>query len=245
MRSGMQLYCVNKLLEKDFEAGMRLAARAGFDGLEVYHLYEGIKAIEYRKAINAAGAVCCGTHNNLTRLRTSLDEVMEYNYALGSDTVISHWLNPDERDSLDKMLAFCEYLNEMGVILRRNGFKLLYHNHDFEFGGSFNGKTLMEIILENTDPLLVGIQLHVAQLPPFGIDPVEYIYKLGQRLKNLHVDLVDFSGKPAVELCEKAMAAGKELGVEWAVYEHVYPIDATGETLMEDARIIKRMACAL
>jgi len=245
MKTGAQIYCVSKIIEKDFEAGMQLMARAGFDGMEVYHLYDGIKAIDYRKAINAAGAVCCGSHNSLTRLRNDLDEVMEYNYALGSDTVISHWLNPDERDTEDKMFAFTDYLNEMGVILRKNGFKLLYHNHDFEYGESFNGKTLMEIILERTDPLLVGVELHVAQLPRFGIDPVEYVYKLGQRLKYLHVDFVDFNGKCELEMCEKVMAAGIELGVEWAVFEHVYPADVGEETLMEDARRLKRMACAV
>lgn len=244
MRIGMQLYCVKNILEKDFAAGMRLAARAGYDGLEVYHLYDGVRAIEYRKAINAAGAVCCGSHNHLSRLK-DLDEVMEYNYALGNDTIISHWLFPGERDSIDKMRAYTEYLNEMGVVLRRNGFKLLYHNHDFEFRETLGGKRLMDIILDDTDPLLVGVEFHAAQVAQFGIDPVEYARALGQRLKYLHVSFQDFQGNPAVETCEKIMAVGKEAGVEWAVFEQVYPADITEEALMEDARRFRRMACAI
>ena len=245
MKVGMQLYSVKNILEKDFDAGMQLAARAGYDGLEVYHHYDGIRAIDYRKAINAAGAVCCGSHNNLTRLKNNLDEVMEYNYALGNDTIISHWLDLDERNSLDKMRVFTDYLNEMGVILRKNGFKLLYHNHDFEYGESVDGRRIMDFILEETDPLLVGIQFHAFQVEQFGIDAVEYARSLGQRLKNLHVSFHDMKGNLRLETCEQLIKVGIEAGVEWTVFEHVYPADITVECVIDDARRLKRMACAI
>lgn len=247
MKTGIQLYCVKDVLEKDFEAGMHLAAGAGYDGIETYQLYDGVKADDYRREMDAAGVVCCGTHNQLSRLKNDLCEVMEYNRILGNDTIICHWLFPEERNNLDKVKAVARDLNEIGEILRKNGFRLLYHNHDFEFRGTYvgtnsQGKTIMDILLRDTDPLLMGIEFHASHVAEIGVDPAEYALALGERLKYLHVSLYDRKGNPAPEECERIMKAGIQAGVEWAVFEHVYPADVTVETLRDDMRRFRLMA---
>ena len=69
--------------------GVKLACAAGIDGLELYSYYD-VPALTYRKLMNEAGVVCCGTHNHWAPLRDDLDHVMEYNYVLGNRTIICH-----------------------------------------------------------------------------------------------------------------------------------------------------------
>lgn len=222
MKVGMQFYSFSPLVEAGkFDEAMRMACRSAVDGLELYSHYD-VPALTYRKLLNEAGIACIGTHNHWTPLRDDLDSVMEYNYVLGNETILCHYLLEEERGSRDNYLRVAESLNGIGAVLRRNGFRLLYHNHDFEFAEVFDGKCGMDLLLENTDPCLVGLELHIGQLPHFDIDIPGYIKKLGGRIKLLHVHA--FSGEEAFDSAP-AVAVGKELGIPYAILENVYPAD--------------------
>jgi len=221
MKVGVQFYSFKPEIDAGgFDKALDLAARCGVEGVELFSLYD-IPAITYRKALNEAGVVCYGTHNHLQPLVKDLDHVMEYNYALGNPMVICHFLLPDERGTRDKWLQVAEALNKAAAILKRNGFEFSYHNHDFEFGEVFDGECGLDILLNNTDPYLVGVELHIGQLEKFGIDQAEYVKKLGRRLKVLHVHTFGMGGAPYDSA--SAIRAAKELDVGWAVVENVFP----------------------
>lgn len=238
MKVGMQIYSLSPIVNQGrYEDAVRLACASGIDGLELYSYYD-VPALSYRRIMNDAGVVCCGTHNHWTPLRDDLDHVMEYNYILGNETIICHYLLEEERGSRDNYLRVAESLNQIGAKLQRNGFRLLYHNHDFEFREEFDGKRGMDLLLENTDPFLVGMELHIGQLPQFGIDIPDYIAGLGRRLKVLHVHAFNgdqpFDSRPGVE-------AGRKLDVSWAVLENVYPEDCGAERLQKDVEALRSM----
>jgi len=220
MKVGIQFYSFKPEIDSGgFDKALDLAARCGVEGVELFSLYD-IPAIKYRKALNDAGVVCHGTHNHLKPLLEDLDHVMEYNYALGNQLILCHYLLPDERGTKDKWLFVAESLNKIAATVKHNGFDFAYHNHDFEFNEVFDGERGMDILLNNTDPHLVGIELHIGQLPKFGIEQAGYIKKLGRRLKVLHVHTflregVKFDSKEAID-------AAKEFDVGWAVVENVF-----------------------
>lgn len=62
-----------------------------------------------------------------------------------------------------------------------------YHNHNFEFTETLNGKKVYDIILDNTDPLLVVQQLDMGNLYGTGADAYEIIQKHPGRFVSLHV----------------------------------------------------------
>jgi sugar phosphate isomerase/epimerase len=62
-----------------------------------------------------------------------------------------------------------------------------YHNHNFEFKETLNGKQLYDIILDNTDPKLVVQQLDMGNLFGTGVDAREIIKKHPGRFVSLHV----------------------------------------------------------
>jgi sugar phosphate isomerase/epimerase len=220
VKTGIQFYSFKPEIDAGgFDKALGMAARCGVDGVELFNLYD-IPAIRYRKALNDAGVVCYGTHNLLKPLVEDLDHVMEYNYALGNPMVVCCFLLTDERGTKDKWLYSAEQMNEAAAILKHNGFDFAYHNHDFEYSEVYDGECGMDILLNNTDPHLVGVQLHIGQLPKFGIDQVDYIKKLGRRLKVLHVHTFQQEGVPFDSV--PAINAAKGLDVGWAVVENVF-----------------------
>jgi sugar phosphate isomerase/epimerase len=220
MKVGIQLYSFNPEINAGgLDKALRIAARCGVDGVELFNLYE-VPAMKYRKALNDAGVVCYGTHNLLKPLLENIDGVMEYNYVLGNPMIVCCFLTQDERGTKDKWLQAADSLNNVAAVLKRNGFDFAYHNHDFEYAEVFDGECGMDILINNTDPNLVGIQLHIGQLPRFGIDQAEYIKKLGRRLKILHVHTFAREGEPFDS--SAAIDAAREFDVEWAVVENVF-----------------------
>jgi hypothetical protein len=53
--------------------------------------------------------------------------------------------------------------------------KFGYHNHDFEFKYSLNGKKIYDIILEKTDPALVVQQIDIGNMYGSGGRALEII----------------------------------------------------------------------
>jgi len=239
MKTGMQFYSFSQLInDGKFEEALNLAAHSGVDGLELYSRYE-IPAITYRKALNDTGIVWYGSHNYLVPLVEDLDNVMAYNYTAGNPTIICHYLKAEERGTKDNWLRAAEKLNKVAATLKHNGFQFLYHNHDFEFREVFDGECGLDLILNNTDPQLVGLELHIGQLEQFGLDVVEYMKKVGRRIKILHVHQFTktaptFDSKPAITY-------GREIDIPWVVLENVYPLPLDYERVKRDVATIRAM----
>jgi sugar phosphate isomerase/epimerase len=180
----------------------------------------------------------------LSPLLNNLDHVMEYNYTVGNKVILCHFLLPEERGSKDKYLFAAESFNKIAATLKHNGFDFAYHNHDFEFREVFDGKCGMDLIVENTDPHLVGLELHIGQLAQFDLDPVAYIKKLGRRVQLLHVHA--FSGKDNAPFDSiPALKAARELDVPWAILENVYPIPIDFARVKQDVASIRDAAKGL
>ena len=86
-------------------------------------------------------------------------------------------------------------LTTLGEKCNEAGLKLLYHNHDFEFKKGENGVTLINYLLENTDPELVNFQMDLYWVVKAGADPVAYFEKYPGRFKLWHVKDMDDEGR--------------------------------------------------
>lgn len=79
-----------------------------------------------------------------------------------------------------------ERLNRAGRQLARQGFKLFYHNHTHEWRWA-GEKRLLEILLENTDPEAVCLQMDAGWAACAGADPVAFVKKYPGRVELMHV----------------------------------------------------------
>ena len=90
----------------------------------------------------------------------------------------------DEAETLDA----AKLLNTLGAIAARYGIRVCYHNHTSEFfPDPISGKPLHEILLENTDPALVSIQLDVGWACAAGVDVPAYLRAHPGRFASIHV----------------------------------------------------------
>ena len=106
---------------------------------------------------------------------------------VGQEIVISPWLDESLRKTYDDMLRYMEVFNKSGELCKKSGMRFGYHNHNFEFSQSLNGKKVYDIILENTDPALVAQQLDMGNLYGTGADAYEIVKKHPGRFLSMHV----------------------------------------------------------
>ncbi len=76
-------------------------------------------------------------------------------------------------------------LNKADDVLRAQGIELLYHNHNAEFQKCEPGKTVYEILLEETD---IGFELDSYWAVDAGVDALAVMKKLGSRMKLWHIN---------------------------------------------------------
>ena len=236
---GYQLYGIRDLLAADQEGTFKLVSKHGFEGVE-YSGMTNTPAITFRLLQNKYNLVCCGIHHGLTEwLQKGPVPLMEYSYILGNPDLCCHWLDPPQRGSLENYMSHSKTFNELAPVLKRNGFKFYYHNHQFEFHDVYNGKYAMDIMLENTDSALFFMEFHFSGVPK-DLNIVKYIDKLGGRLLKLHVPVLDGEGK--VSLNQEIITAAKNSGsCKWFIIEQTV-FDKPGcESLARSVDILREM----
>lgn len=86
----------------------------------------------------------------------------------------------------EQALACAEKLNELGSIVDKYGFKIVYHNHTTEFR-SMEGEYLLETVIKNTDPQTVCFCLDCGWAACAGVDVPALLRKYPGRFENLHL----------------------------------------------------------
>ena len=82
--------------------------------------------------------------------------------------------------------AFASKLNDFGRQCRAAGIRLCYHNHAFEFAPA-GSKTILEQLMEETDPGHVVLELDIFWVSITGNDPVQLLAKYKGRVPLMHV----------------------------------------------------------
>jgi sugar phosphate isomerase/epimerase len=101
--------------------------------------------------------------------------------------VISPSLDQKLCSNYDGLIAFLGLFNKSGELCKKSGLKFGYHNHDFEFKHSLNGKQVYDIILEQTDPALVLHQMDIGNMYGAGGRAIEILKKHPGRFESMHV----------------------------------------------------------
>jgi sugar phosphate isomerase/epimerase len=170
-RMGLQLYTVREPMAKDAVGTLRRAAALGYRNFETYGFdpepvkYYGMPAGEFRKLLDDLGLATTTGHYDLHRylagtpaeMSAYFDRCIEGALALGQKYITWAWLDPQFR-GLDSFKLVAERLNLIGGQAAKAGVRVAYHNHDFEFT-PHDGKIGYDIIMNETDPALVKLQL--------------------------------------------------------------------------------------
>ena len=85
----------------------------------------------------------------------------------------------------DDTMRKIETYEKMGKMAAEEGMRFLYHNHYQELQ-EFHGHKVLDLIVENTDPAHVNLELDTFWVLRGGVDPVELMKRYGTRIKMLH-----------------------------------------------------------
>jgi sugar phosphate isomerase/epimerase len=95
---------------------------------------------------------------------------------------------PREPRTVESVKTSCAQLNKYGAIVKKFGMKILVHNHTGEFELLDDGKTTQyDILLKETDPELVAMQLDIGWACIAGQDPIAMFKKNPGRYELWHV----------------------------------------------------------
>ena len=197
---GLQLYSVRDDMQKDPTGTLKLLAEMGFKNLEhanyVDRKFYGYSATEFKKVLNDLGLKMPSGHTVMTEKhwdKTTKDFTDEWKHTIedaaiiGQKHVISPYMEESSRENYDNMVGFLDVFNKCGELCKKSGMKFGYHNHDFEFTKSLNGKMIYDIILERTDPSVVTQQMDIGNMYEGGGRPLELLKKYPGRFESMHV----------------------------------------------------------
>lgn len=121
---------------------------------------------------------------DIDKLNPTLDDAK----AKGFSYVVCPYIAPADRGGVDVIKKLADTLNKAGQRAKAAGMHLCYHNHAFEFEPVAGGKgTLLDVLMENTDKALVGLEFDIMWSQVGGVPPVEILNKYKGRIPLMHL----------------------------------------------------------
>jgi sugar phosphate isomerase/epimerase len=169
-RIGVQLYTVRDRMQQSVERTLQAVAEIGYNEVETHSFFDATPA-QFRALLDRFGLVSPAGHVPLTAVRSDLQATLAAAGTVGQRWVVVPWIDESERTP-DGYRRVAEDLNAAGRVARERGLRVGYHNHDFEFEPLAGGVTGFDILLEDTDPELVDIELDLFWAVKGGTDPL-------------------------------------------------------------------------
>ena len=201
---GMVSYTYRNSFSRDMAATLDTLKNMGIKDMEFSNLF-GKKASEIRKMLDDRGMNCSSFGVSYPDLTTKTREVGENAKTLGAKYVRVAFIAHEGIFNPEMAQKAINDFNLAGKILKDEfGIVYCYHNHGYEFVPYKDG-TLMDYIIQKTDPKYVSFEIDVLWSFIHGQDPAKLIGKYPKRFQLLHLkdlakgSVLDASGGTAVE----------------------------------------------
>ncbi len=203
MKVGIQLYSVKEHLMKDGLGTLKEVAKLGYKYIEPFAAARfstgeaekgyglGMNRQDAKAFLDDTGIKIVGGHYYTGDFEAMADY---YAYLGAKNFGTGGYTFPG---GLDELMPKIDEMNKCAEIAKKYGMRYYYHNHFWEYQ-KFNGKTVMEIIAENSDPDIFFFEQDNYWAARGGVDPVEEMEKLKGRLILMHQkDFAKDAGKPS------------------------------------------------
>ena len=226
---GVQLYSVRTLMEKDVEGTLAAVAGAGFTEVEFAGYFNKTPA-EIKAMLDRHGLVAPSVHAgdiSPDAWAKSLDAA----HVIGHEYIVMPWIPEERRKTLDQWKAMAADFNRAATSAKAAGVQFAYHNHDFEFK-TVEGKIPYDVLLAETDPNLVKMEIDLYWITKAGQDPLAYFARIPGRVPMVHVK--DGKGAPDWAMTEvgsgaidwkRIFARSQQAGIKHYFVEHDQPAD--------------------
>ena len=250
-KPGVQMYMVAAEVKKDPAGTLKQLAGIGYGYVEAFAM--AISNIpEFKKMLADAGLGCPSGHFGFGFMPT--EKVLDDASALGVRYAVSSVLpsGPAKSGDVGGIMQKMNHLtaddfkgmaataNQIGESAKKHGLQFAYHNHNVEFRKFEGGQTGYDILLKETDPALVKLEVDAGWVAAGGGDPAKLIAANADRVKLIHFkdfstvtppinELGPAAGGHIVDLgtgvapLKAAYEAAKKAGVEYFIVDHDPP----------------------
>jgi len=191
---GVQLYTVRDDMKKDMPGTLAKVAQIGYSEVE-FAGYFGHSPKEVRAMLDQAGLVSPAAHVEYALLGEKWQETLDSAKVIGQSYIVCPMVPDNIRKLPDGWKQVADAFNKAGAVSKKNGFQFAYHNHHFEFVKE-NGKAPYDILLAETDPDLVKMEMDLCWAVVGGADPVAYFNRYPGRFPLVHVKDMKSIPKP-------------------------------------------------
>jgi sugar phosphate isomerase/epimerase len=243
----LQLYTVRRPAAADLRGTLRAVAAAGYRAVELAGL-PSIAPGDLKRLLDETGLHAIASHEGIEHLRADAGAVAGRLTEMGCPRAIVPWMPEADRATVDDVRRFAIELGEHASRLARDGIRLGYHNHDFEFA-PLDGTTIWDV-LQAELPVAVDLELDVYWASVGGHDPATEIAATADRIRLLHMK--DRAAGPTAHDAPVGegtlpigaiLDAGRSAGVEWYVVEQDEPA-APLEDIATSFRYLESLAAA-
>ena len=180
MKYGLQLYSVRDAAQEDYEATLRAVAEMGYSMIETAGFF-GHSANDVAQMAKKYGLEICSTHTSPLDIFNNCEQTVEFHKELGCYDIIFPWGTLATKEELDD---YIEKINRYLPMLKKEGFRLHYHNHSAEFLPNKDGLIPFEELKKRTD---IFFQFDTFWVYNAGIDPIKLIEENKDRISIIHV----------------------------------------------------------
>jgi sugar phosphate isomerase/epimerase len=233
----LQLYTVREETARDMTGTLHRISEIGYPAVE-FAGYGGLSPEELKIILDELGLSVSGAHVPFDSWETDPEAVITDLHALDCAHAILPIAPPEHRRDEAVVARLAARFNRWGELCRQAGVTFSYHNHDFEFA-PLGGTTLWDILVRETDPMLVHFELDLYWVRYGGADPEPLLRDLGDRVPLVHLkDMASDDQRSDLPVGEGSMPwkglleAADTAGVQWYIAEQDNPRDA-----IEDVRI--------
>jgi sugar phosphate isomerase/epimerase len=193
---GLQLYSLRNELPKDVKGVIANVAKAGYKEVETFGFnkqtgYWGLPGKDFSQLLKDNGLTTPSGHYGLDQYfgegkTDDLQAYIEVANTIGQTYIIIPSLNHSFIKTVDDCKAVAEKMNKIAEICKASGLKLGYHNHNFEWQ-PVGDTTFYDVVLNNTDPKLVNMEMDLYWVVRAGQDPVAIFEKHPGRFTFVHI----------------------------------------------------------
>ena len=225
---GVQLYTLRDVFQPDPVGTLQAVRKVGYDFVEFggggYHEMDHA---ELARVMADIGLSASSAHVGLEAITDNLAASIDMGRVLGVKYLVVPWVEESHRTQAGYQ-RIAQQLNGAAETARAAGLRLAYHNHDFEFDTMADGRTGMQILMEETDPALVDCELDLFWATLAGANINAFFAAYPGRTRLCHVKDMDENRNMvnvgAGQIDFAGIFANSDVaGLDWRIVEHDNP----------------------
>ena len=243
---GIQLYTVRDEMMNDAKGTLKKLAELGIKQIESAGskkgYYYGLSPNEMKETCKGLGMTLRSGHIHLD---DKIEQTISDAIVAGQEYLICSSM-PSNGQTVENYSKVAAAFNKAGALSKKANLKFGYHNHDYEFE-SDKGKVLYDILLDETDPSLVHMELDLGWVVATGKDPIGYFNKYPGRFPLWHLKDMDLAKKHSTEFgkggldIQKLFDNAKQSGLKYYFIEQEEYSGTPLESMQQNMTYLKKI----